>query len=134
DDPLLRYASWKQPMGLHDYELPYSRLRGLTYELPFSIIVAGMTHAESQGPEALAAYENVVILRKANGDNVTIGDIVSGDYMDGLIASATDQQKTYGFLQALIEFNQDPVQVIRSEEHTSELQSRENLVCRLLLE
>src|SRR5690606_41705066 len=26
------------------------------------------------------------------------------------------------------------VQVLRSEEHTSELQSRENLVCRLLLE
>src|SRR5690606_40811454 len=26
------------------------------------------------------------------------------------------------------------VQIIRSEEHTSELQSRENLVCRLLLE
>src|SRR5690606_40995011 len=28
----------------------------------------------------------------------------------------------------------DVVQLIRSEEHTSELQSRENLVCRLLLE
>src|SRR5690606_40205142 len=28
----------------------------------------------------------------------------------------------------------DLVPVIRSEEHTSELQSRENLVCRLLLE
>src|SRR5690606_384413 len=27
-----------------------------------------------------------------------------------------------------------PVSVLRSEEHTSELQSRENLVCRLLLE
>src|SRR5690606_26715183 len=27
-----------------------------------------------------------------------------------------------------------PVYVVRSEEHTSELQSRENLVCRLLLE
>src|SRR5436309_9693788 len=27
-----------------------------------------------------------------------------------------------------------PVQAFRSEEHTSELQSRENLVCRLLLE
>src|SRR5207302_4338888 len=27
-----------------------------------------------------------------------------------------------------------PVSVCRSEEHTSELQSRENLVCRLLLE
>src|SRR5690606_40548200 len=28
----------------------------------------------------------------------------------------------------------DPAMLIRSEEHTSELQSRENLVCRLLLE
>src|SRR5690606_41857034 len=28
----------------------------------------------------------------------------------------------------------DDVPVVRSEEHTSELQSRENLVCRLLLE
>src|SRR5690606_41989832 len=29
---------------------------------------------------------------------------------------------------------QNPVPISRSEEHTSELQSRENLVCRLLLE
>src|SRR5690606_42089471 len=28
----------------------------------------------------------------------------------------------------------DPTKPLRSEEHTSELQSRENLVCRLLLE
>src|SRR5690606_39814044 len=28
----------------------------------------------------------------------------------------------------------DPAVLVRSEEHTSELQSRENLVCRLLLE
>src|SRR5690606_42023616 len=28
----------------------------------------------------------------------------------------------------------DGIRVVRSEEHTSELQSRENLVCRLLLE
>src|SRR5690606_40592546 len=28
----------------------------------------------------------------------------------------------------------EPVVLLRSEEHTSELQSRENLVCRLLLE
>src|SRR5690349_22666502 len=36
----------------------------------------------------------------------------------------------------LIERNQRPVsaQILRSEEHTSELQSRRDLVCRLLLE
>src|SRR5207302_5698904 len=31
-------------------------------------------------------------------------------------------------------FDQKSDQLLRSEEHTSELQSRENLVCRLLLE
>src|SRR5690606_41740879 len=31
-------------------------------------------------------------------------------------------------------FNTDRIDHLRSEEHTSELQSRENLVCRLLLE
>src|SRR5690606_39932656 len=39
------------------------------------------------------------------------------------------------YVYARIEFDR-PVKVsaVRSEEHTSELQSRENLVCRLLLE
>ena len=32
------------------------------------------------------------------------------------------------------EFHQAVHEVVRSEEHTSELQSRTNLVCRLLLE
>src|SRR5690606_39895266 len=34
----------------------------------------------------------------------------------------------------MISFGRDGGRAIRSEEHTSELQSRENLVCRLLLE
>src|SRR5690606_42002954 len=37
-----------------------------------------------------------------------------------------------GLSQAL--WGTKPVRGVRSEEHTSELQSRENLVCRLLLE
>src|SRR5690606_40133323 len=44
------------------------------------------------------------------------------------IAAASDEkefEKTYEYQQAVGD---------RSEEHTSELQSRENLVCRLLLE
>src|SRR5690606_39551753 len=46
----------------------------------------------------------------------------------------------YEFAQALVQAGhayvdeQTPEQIRRSEEHTSELQSRENLVCRLLLE
>src|SRR5436309_11461244 len=37
-------------------------------------------------------------------------------------------------LEALTTFSVDRDALLRSEEHTSELQSRENLVCRLLLE
>ena len=37
-------------------------------------------------------------------------------------------------IQAGINFSSDADSVARSEEHTSELQSRRNLVCRLLLE
>src|SRR5690606_40174975 len=43
-----------------------------------------------------------------------------------------DEGDIHGILK-LIEHIQYPV-AVRSEEHTSELQSRENLVCRLLLE
>src|SRR5436309_6319299 len=41
------------------------------------------------------------------------------------------QQKLLDFGMALMS---EPQVIMRSEEHTSELQSRENLVCRLLLE
>ena len=109
---LKRYASWKQPMGLHDYELPYTKLRGVTYEIPGTIIVAGLLNAYAQGQNVFEEYLNCVILRKADGTEVTIGDIVSGDYMDDLISNATPQQLGYGFLQALIELNEKPINVI----------------------
>src|SRR5690606_27534049 len=37
-------------------------------------------------------------------------------------------------LEVVIRNNRELIRGVRSEEHTSELQSRENLVCRLLLE
>src|SRR5690606_40815380 len=46
-------------------------------------------------------------------------------------APATRSEATDEFWE---EVGVDPIKLARSEEHTSELQSRENLVCRLLLE
>src|SRR5699024_11562973 len=40
----------------------------------------------------------------------------------------------YDCLQAMKQGNRWPLKITRSEEHTSELQSRFDLVCRLLLE
>src|SRR3712207_8308600 len=45
-----------------------------------------------------------------------------------LLGSARDDQRGAGLV------DEDVVDLVRSEEHTSELQSRQYLVCRLLLE
>src|SRR5690606_40084967 len=50
---------------------------------------------------------------------------VWNDY--GFAVTETNSIQTQGLVSKLVELD-------RSEEHTSELQSRENLVCRLLLE
>src|SRR5207302_11436290 len=61
------------------------------------------------------------------GDVVFVGDAESGNDAFGQRCFSSPQvageKHQHGSLEAL-----------RSEEHTSELQSRENLVCRLLLE
>ncbi len=107
-----RYASWKQPLGLHDYERPYDKLRGVTYEIPATIIIAGLTHAFSQGAEVYAEYLECVILRKTDGTEVTIGDIVTGAYAAELVASASPEQTGYGILQILIELNEKPINIV----------------------
>src|SRR2546430_14397324 len=55
--------------------------------------------------------------------------VLSGDLTD---EGKPDQWATLG---GILEWNLSPgVRIVRSEEHTSELQSQSNLVCRLLLE
>src|SRR3712207_7467653 len=50
---------------------------------------------------------------------------------DGVVVPAPGLEQDLRLLQAVEDL---PVQQLRSEEHTSELQSRQYLVCRLLLE
>src|SRR5690554_7691473 len=58
------------------------------------------------------------------------------DGMDGRVARLTNTQSAFGeqydSLADMISFGVAPAFVMRSEEHTSELQSRPHLVCRLL--
>src|SRR5690606_27925203 len=54
-------------------------------------------------------------------------------YAEMATRTAAGQAAIQGHIDRLIENDRDLV-IVRSEEHTSELQSRENLVCRLLLE
>lgn len=108
---LKHYAAWKQPVGLHDYELPHSKLNGVTYELPQTVIEAGLQNAWQQGELVFRKYLECVILRKNDGTEVTIGDIVSGRYMRNLTGTTSSQQLGYGFLQSLIDGHDNPVNI-----------------------
>src|SRR5690606_39608772 len=57
-----------------------------------------------------------------------VGDRLHEPLPLGVVEDLADQRSGLGEVVVL------GVQGVRSEEHTSELQSRENLVCRLLLE
>src|SRR5690606_39559603 len=72
-----------------------------------------------------------------------ISEMMKKAQEDGMPAVAlTDHGNMFGafkFVAEASKFNVKPIvgcefYMVRSEEHTSELQSRENLVCRLLLE
>src|SRR5690606_41144285 len=58
-------------------------------------------------------------------------EVKPGDTLMGLAAKHLGSQARW---EDLLAANRDKLSSPRSEEHTSELQSRENLVCRLLLE
>src|SRR5690606_39886437 len=55
-------------------------------------------------------------------------------HLFGLLEAARNQEVHQVFVHAFTDGRDVDPQSGRSEEHTSELQSRENLVCRLLLE
>src|SRR5690606_40974426 len=81
----------------------------------------------------LGAHDDVLDARAVGPGQVDAG--LDGEGEAGLqrLSVAGDD------VRVLVAFDADAVagavdEVVRSEEHTSELQSRENLVCRLLLE
>src|SRR3712207_9510112 len=51
--------------------------------------------------------------------------------LDRMLFTSTRYPADYGFIENTLGEDDDPLDVLRSEEHTSELQSRQYLVCRL---
>src|SRR5690606_40932890 len=66
-------------------------------------------------------------------DQINVGYIGAGKQVYGLMRNIS-KCKGVVSVAACDVFKQKLDRLVRSEEHTSELQSRENLVCRLLLE
>src|SRR5690606_39400351 len=96
-------------------------------------------HPVAQGLQQLAI--RVAIRRPAEGNlratdslaGVGADDAVGRARFETLLLQALLQLHPFGAGQRII-VDRPAGQHLRSEEHTSELQSRENLVCRLLLE
>ncbi|GAA5220822.1 hypothetical protein GCM10025777_14520 [Membranihabitans marinus] len=106
-DPVKRYAAWKQPMGIHDYELPYGKMGAVTYELPAAVLAAGYVNAALQNLQE--DYLNCVILKKNDKDSTeyTIGDIVDGSYIVDVLAGASTTELGYGALNIVARLADD---------------------------
>src|SRR5690625_5307058 len=67
-----------------------------------------------------------------------VGEVLNGSgkvaILEGIPGHETADSRQRGFLDGISKFEGVTVVTSRSEEHTSELQSRGHLVCRLLLD
>src|SRR5690606_6560905 len=88
--PLVEYSAWKQSVGLHHYEQPYSGLRGIVYKLPATILEAGYSAAEDL--QVLDVYLDEEVLRKQDGRTFKAGDFISGAPYDKYLSSLTSGQ------------------------------------------
>src|SRR5690606_19728059 len=73
---------------------------------------AGYVAADAQGAHVVNEYLSSVILRRASGEEVTIADIMSGQYLNELLSSATTEQRGYGFLHAIYQLGESPVSIL----------------------
>src|SRR5690606_41856949 len=87
--------------------------------LPISVDAAGVGSSAVAGANALDGVDNTVMGTASGGGETTIANNTATGSENLFTADAAGAGST--------------ATIDRSEEHTSELQSRENLVCRLLL-
>src|SRR5690606_39875895 len=100
---------------------------------PGPLAQSATVQSDAGGPIGeVVRLEGTVSARHADG---TTSDLVEGAavYQGDIIETGSGSSFTIVFLDDT-QFSMNENGRARSEEHTSELQSRENLVCRLLLE
>src|SRR5690606_35131308 len=109
--------------SLEDKEFIYALYRASQAGVPIKLVVRGICCLRPG--------------RKGLSDNIQVYSIV-GDFLEHSRIyhfHNNGKHRTYvGSADAMVRSFDKRLESLRSEEHTSELQSRENLVCRLLLE
>src|SRR5439155_25174456 len=71
---------------------------------------------------------------KTDRETCTRGGLAVVVADDTRVEPARERERTHGDIRLVLTITGKPTPCARSEEHTSELQSRGHLVCRLLLE
>src|SRR5438552_14242113 len=95
-----------------------------------SLMLAAVMTAGVALQRSFAAVEGYSV---AEGDQLRVLDYIAMDCRRALSASVANNTLTIT-VPVYYDSNSDPKTTARSEEHTSELQSPDHLVCRLLLE
>src|SRR2546430_4565178 len=95
----------------------------------FAVAVLSSASARAQLNPFGSYYENVARAAKQN-DSGSVRLLIS----NGVNPNQSDEESRTGLHYGAMSGNLRIIAILRSEEHTSELQSQSNLVCRLLLE
>src|SRR5690606_20920157 len=119
--------------GADAMSLHVSKLRGISHDVRIKLKRQGVSYTHQLLREAGTASRCRRLAMRSGIDEATLTRLVRRADLariKGIGAIFADMLEMIGIDQVALLAEQDP----RSEEHTSELQSRENLVCRLLLE
>src|SRR5690606_18570374 len=123
---LLLLHAERAVVGRHHLELVHAQ------GLPEELLVALVLGAQRRGGDPLRALELAPLLT-VRGQLILEAEVevLRAGLAEHIGAASTGLRDLH---RRLLSRDVDEVEGARSEEHTSELQSRENLVCRLLLE
>src|SRR3712207_7007839 len=91
-------------------------------------------------PPRSTLFPYTTLFRSRRGQNVRLASQLTGSAIDIMTEADASEKRQREFVERSTMFQEELdvdetlAQLLRSEEHTSELQSRQYLVCRLLLE
>src|SRR5690606_4337355 len=102
--------------------------------LAYPKVIQGLILKKPKAEKVLPQVEYVVDSFKVDQKHLKAYNEVCGFKNNGYIPAIYLTVLSQSLQMHMMTAEAFPFPVLRSEEHTSELQSRENLVCRLLLE
>src|SRR5690242_7246247 len=122
------------PLGVfeaHSKTPPLSQGQGTPVNAAAAIVPLPLPQADVKNAEETEKLLNRLLAEQVKAGHIPPGSVTMRITPDGLVISLHE----FGFFASgSADIRASSIPLLRSEEHTSELQSHVNLVCRLLLE